>query len=112
MIVSLIRFFFLLSLLIGSRTIRTEEAILISLAALESKLEPVQRAKEFNLTHLIPQSEDTGAKQFTENFSKQKHKKSKTRDIEQNDSGNEMEIDKMEKTIPIQTADDDLERFD
>lgn len=47
----------------GSRTIRTEEAILISLAVLEDKLCPNQKPKEFDLQHSIPQSEDTGMKQ-------------------------------------------------
>lgn len=47
----------------GSRTIRTEEAILVSLAVMEDKLAPSQRPKEFDLQHAIPQSEDTGAKQ-------------------------------------------------
>lgn len=48
----------------GSRTIRTEEAILISLAALEDKFDPVQRPKEFVLSESIPQSEDTGVRQY------------------------------------------------
>lgn len=47
----------------GSRTIRTEEAILISLATLEDKLSPNQKPKEFDLSHSIPQSEDTGLRQ-------------------------------------------------
>lgn len=47
----------------GSRTIRTEEAILISLAVMEDKLAPSQKPKEFDLKHAIPQSEDTGTKQ-------------------------------------------------
>lgn len=48
----------------GSRTIRTEEAILISLAALEEKFSPNQRPKEFDLSSAIPQSEDTGVPQY------------------------------------------------
>lgn len=48
----------------GSRTIRTEEAILISLAVMEDKLVPSHKPKEFDLQHSIPQSEDTGTKQF------------------------------------------------
>lgn len=48
----------------GSRTIRTEEAILIALAGLEEKMKPKQAAKEFVLADSIPQSEDTGVKQF------------------------------------------------
>lgn len=48
----------------GSRTIRTEEAILISLAALEEKFDPIEKPKPFILSESIPQSEDTGIKQF------------------------------------------------
>lgn len=47
----------------GSRTIRTEEAILISLATLEDKLKPKEKPKDFDLSHSIPQSEDTGLRQ-------------------------------------------------
>lgn len=63
----------------GSRTIRTEEAILISLAALEDKMEPKHRPKVFDLAHSIPQSADTGLKQSAEihGSSKRKHKKLK-----------------------------------
>lgn len=48
----------------GSRTIRTEEAILITLATLEDKLSPKQKPKVFDLSHSIPQSEDTGLRQM------------------------------------------------
>lgn len=48
---------------------------MISLAALDAKLEPVQRPKEFDLSQSIPQSEDTGIKQFEVFASKRKHKK-------------------------------------
>lgn len=46
----------------GSRTVRTEEAVLISLAALRDKLAPEKIAPEFRFVESIPQSEDTGAK--------------------------------------------------
>uniref|UniRef100_A0A336M442 CSON009462 protein n=1 Tax=Culicoides sonorensis TaxID=179676 RepID=A0A336M442_CULSO len=46
----------------GSRTVRTEEAILISLAALKEKLVTEKNAPEFKFIESIPQSEDTGAK--------------------------------------------------
>lgn len=49
----------------GSRTIRTEEAILIALAGLEEKMQPEQAAKVFELSDAIAQSEDTGLKQVT-----------------------------------------------
>ncbi|CAD7077193.1 unnamed protein product [Hermetia illucens] len=48
----------------GSRTIRTEEAILISLAALQEKFDPKTKPPEFDLQNYIPQSDDTGMKQF------------------------------------------------
>lgn len=47
----------------GSRTIRTEEAILITLAGLEGKFSPKHRAKQFDLSASIPQSSDTGTNQ-------------------------------------------------
>lgn len=47
----------------GSRTIRTEEAILIALSSLEEKLKPKVVAKPFDLSKAIPQSEETGVKQ-------------------------------------------------
>lgn len=46
----------------GSRTVRTEEAILISLAALEGCWKPKVKCKEFEFSESIPQSEDTGTK--------------------------------------------------
>lgn len=57
---------------LGSRTIRTEEAILISLATLQEKLRPNVKPKEFDLSECIPQSEDTGIKQIEHNLSKNK----------------------------------------
>lgn len=47
----------------GSRTIRTEEAVLISLASLSGKLNPAQPTKPFCLSSAIPSSDDTGASQ-------------------------------------------------
>lgn len=44
----------------GSRTIRTEEALLIALAALQEKLQPEVAEVETDLSDLLPQSEDTG----------------------------------------------------
>jgi len=46
----------------GSRTVRTEEAILISLAALEEKWKPKVKCKDFKNSESIAQSEDTGVK--------------------------------------------------
>lgn len=44
----------------GSRTIRTEEALLIALAALQEKLQPQHADVETDLSDLLPRSEDTG----------------------------------------------------
>ncbi|XP_017066502.1 putative methyltransferase C9orf114 homolog [Drosophila eugracilis] len=44
----------------GSRTIRTEEALLIALAALQEKLQPAVADVETDLSDLLPKSEDTG----------------------------------------------------
>ncbi|XP_017049366.1 putative methyltransferase C9orf114 [Drosophila ficusphila] len=44
----------------GSRTIRTEEALLIALAALQEKLQPEVPDVETDLSDLLPKSEDTG----------------------------------------------------
>lgn len=78
--------------MLGSRTIRTEEAILISLAALEEKLHPINKPKSFTLSDCIPQSEDTGLKQI-EQIHKEKRKK---------------------PTVSVEKIDvsDDLSRFD
>lgn len=51
----------------GSRTVRTEEAILISLAAIGEKLDPINRPKEFTSFEAIPQSTDTGIQQYAFN---------------------------------------------
>ncbi|XP_053666824.1 putative methyltransferase C9orf114 [Anopheles marshallii] len=51
----------------GSRTIRTEEAILISMATLGDKLKPVNAPKPFTNFDAIPQSQDTGIKQYAFN---------------------------------------------
>uniref|UniRef100_A0A182WIN6 Uncharacterized protein n=1 Tax=Anopheles minimus TaxID=112268 RepID=A0A182WIN6_9DIPT len=56
----------------GSRTIRTEEAILISLAALGNKLKPVNAPKPFTSFDAIPQSQDTGIKQYAFNEKRSK----------------------------------------
>ncbi|KMY92642.1 putative methyltransferase C9orf114 [Drosophila simulans] len=44
----------------GSRTIRTEEALLIALAALQEKLQPQVADVETDLSDLLPKSEDSG----------------------------------------------------
>ncbi|XP_058053580.1 putative methyltransferase C9orf114 [Anopheles bellator] len=57
----------------GSRTVRTEEAILISMAALGSKLCPVNAPKPFTSFDAIPQSQDTGIQQYAFNEKRTKH---------------------------------------
>ncbi|XP_053674231.1 putative methyltransferase C9orf114 [Anopheles nili] len=56
----------------GSRTVRTEEAILISMAALGNKLNPVNAPKSFVSFEAIPQSQDTGIKQYAFNEKRSK----------------------------------------
>uniref|UniRef100_A0A182T5J5 Uncharacterized protein n=1 Tax=Anopheles maculatus TaxID=74869 RepID=A0A182T5J5_9DIPT len=56
----------------GSRTIRTEEAILISMAALGNKLKPVNAPKPFTSFEAIPQSQDTGIQQYAFNAKRSK----------------------------------------
>ncbi|XP_055625312.1 putative methyltransferase C9orf114 [Toxorhynchites rutilus septentrionalis] len=77
----------------GSRTVRTEEAILISLAALGEKLDPANRSKEFTSFDAIPQSQDTGIQQYAFN---EKMKKP---------------VEKPE-TKTTKAVEDDLSRFD
>lgn len=60
------------NLFLGSRTVRTEEAILITLATLQSKLEPVYKPPPFIMQHAIAQSEDTGLKQQIQKSLKKK----------------------------------------
>lgn len=83
----------------GSRTIRTEEAILISLAALEDKFDPVQRPKEFVLSESIPQSEDTGVRHF-----EPRRKGTKTKEV-----GDEVAA---EANAVVASGADELSRFD
>lgn len=52
----------------GSRTIRTEEAILISLAVLQDKMKPKHKCKEFVQNADIAQSTDTGVKQVVKDI--------------------------------------------
>lgn len=46
----------------GSRTVRTEEAVLITMAGLEGLWRPRVKCREFTSTESIPQSQDTGVK--------------------------------------------------
>lgn len=100
---------------IGSRTIRTEEAILIALAALDTKLDPNRQPKEFDLSHLIPQSDDTGSMQCIEFASKRKRKHAKA--FDGNQTGEQTTgttVDKIEAHNELATVhtQNDLSRFD
>ncbi|XP_053685434.1 putative methyltransferase C9orf114 [Sabethes cyaneus] len=81
----------------GSRTVRTEEAILISLAALGEKLEPTNHPKEFKHFDAIPQSQDTGIQQYAFNEKKKSKKHSK---------------EVSETSIEAASTSDDMSRFD
>lgn len=87
----------------GSRTVRTEEAVLISLAALSEKLEPIDKPKEFLFKDVIPQSEDTGTKSF-ERPLKQKKKRKHENSGSEDDGGS--------KRIKSDSEELDLSRFD
>ena len=58
----------------GSRTIRTEEAVLITLSAMSDKLQAEHEPPEFKYKELIAQSEDTGNVQTTLEPMKRKNK--------------------------------------
>ncbi|CAG9801185.1 unnamed protein product [Chironomus riparius] len=58
----------------GSRTIRTEEAVLITLAAMSNKLQAQNEPPEFKYKDLIAQSEDTGNNQAPLEPMKRKNK--------------------------------------
>lgn len=63
------------------------------MAALEEKVDPVHRPKVFDLAHSIPQSADTGVRQFVEAPMKRKQKKSKNhQDAIHNESNNTIEL--------------------
>ncbi|XP_016929818.2 putative methyltransferase C9orf114 [Drosophila suzukii] len=61
----------------GSRTIRTEEALLIALAALQEKLKPEVADVETDLSDLLPKSEDTGISVRRDALVSKKQKKRK-----------------------------------
>ncbi|ALC41200.1 CG12128 [Drosophila busckii] len=63
----------------GSRTIRTEEALLIAMAALQDKLQPQADDVETDLSDLLPRSEDTGVT-MTRDVLVSKKKKRKAED--------------------------------
>ncbi|KAH8269616.1 hypothetical protein KR018_010515 [Drosophila ironensis] len=67
----------------GSRTIRTEEALLIALAALQEKLQPQVAEIETDLSDLLPKSEDTGVAVLRDALVSKKQKKRKLATEEQ-----------------------------
>lgn len=83
----------------GSRTVRTEEAVFITLAVLNEKIQALEPTPEFKLKGLIPQSEDTGNQQVFEPM-KRKNKNKKKKSGEGSLVGS------------IVTAELDLSRFD
>lgn len=94
----------------GSRTIRTEEAVLITLAALSEKLAPNDAPPEFKLKDLIAQSEDTGnGQKFAEPMKRKNKEKQKTqRKVETSEFSGEGDT----AEPPITTHDNDMSRFD
>lgn len=85
---------------------------------MDAKLEPVQRPKEFDLSQSIPQSEDTGIKQFEVFATKRKHKKPKQfeniqQEIEEDATINEQTDGTMENSVEQpNSTNEDLSRFD
>lgn len=91
----------------GSRTIRTEEAILIALAGLEGKLDPVQRAKEFDMVDAIAQSDETGVRHTgVKQFEPRRKKQTKTEP-----AGGEAASSEVEQAVPTGNG-GDFSRFD
>ncbi|KAL1381409.1 hypothetical protein pipiens_013484 [Culex pipiens pipiens] len=84
----------------GSRTVRTEEAILISLAALGEKLAPENQPRDFTSFEAIPQSQDTGIQQYA--FNEKRKKPTVGPPAEATPA----------KEAPKAASDDELSRFD
>lgn len=84
----------------GSRTVRTEEAILISLAALGEKLAPENQPRDFTSFEAIPQSQDTGIQQYA--FNEKRKKPTVGPSAEATPA----------KEAPKAASDDELSRFD
>ncbi|XP_033251861.1 putative methyltransferase C9orf114 [Drosophila miranda] len=61
----------------GSRSIRTEEALLIALASLQEKLQPELADVETDISDLLPRSEDTGIPMRRDALISKKQKKRK-----------------------------------
>lgn len=83
----------------GSRTVRTEEATLITLAALSEKIQSINAPPEFILKDLIAQSEDTGhAQQFMEPMKRKNKnkKKEKVRVVSESSTAEEMDLSRFD----------------
>jgi methyltransferase len=94
----------------GSRTVRTEEAVLITLSSLTDKIEPTDPPPEFKLKDLIAQSEDTGnAQKFGEPM-KRKNNKNKKPKREQQQQQQEFSGDS-DNNVAAKDV-DDMSRFD
>ncbi|XP_035911947.1 putative methyltransferase C9orf114 [Anopheles stephensi] len=88
----------------GSRTIRTEEAILISMAALGNKLKPVNAPKPFTSFEAIPQSQDTGIQQYAFNAKRSK--------MDPTDAQNNGKPAAVSRPPPAEDKFGDMSRFD
>lgn len=80
----------------GSRTIRTEEALLIALAALQEKLQPHHMDVESDLSDLLPRSEDTGVTMKRDVLVSKK----KRRKVEQVNESAEVEVEPEISPLP------------
>ncbi|EDW74506.1 uncharacterized protein Dwil_GK21364 [Drosophila willistoni] len=93
----------------GSRTIRTEEALLIALAALQEKFQPQNAEVETDLSDLLPRSDETGISVNRDALvSKKKPKKRKFAEAENDDTNkNVMEKETPAKPVAFNPFDED-----
>lgn len=92
--------------IVGSRTIRTEEAVLITLSCLSDKVAPNNPAPEFKLKDLIAQSEDTGHSQHAGETMKRKNNKIKRKKAPNSELSGE------HNSFNNNVSDNDMSRFD
>ena len=93
----------------GSRTVRTEEAVLITLAALSEKIQPVDAPPEFKLKGLIAQSEDTGN---IAKFGEPMKRKNKVKKVKHVANGLKKANDSDSNFNGFSKTNEDLSRFD
>lgn len=93
---------------LGSRTVRTEEAVLITLSSLAERIDPIEAAPEFKLKDLIAQSEDTGnAQRFGEPMKRKNNKIKKKKEVTAPEFSGESDNNAENNKIV-----DDMSRFD